>query len=439
MGLITKEIDVSPCGRIKYYEALGYTIPRVLQNCKGTKYYAVPRGTTIRVKVSDLPKGSHVNIVCICDGCGKIIEMMYKQYTKCNHNGKIYCLSCAAKEYRSGENHYQWKHNKSDEERVKGRDYHEYDEFIKRVLCRDNFTCQCCGATNCKLNVHHLNGYDWYIEGRIDDTNGISLCENCHKNFHSIYGYGNNTKEQFEEWIGYLLDNFKKYDGVIPPLREVYCFETNQVYQNVFEAAQEFNITDMSVRLCCNRKYRQCKGLHFLWNDEYEHISQQSLNDFWTWVNDDSNYRNKVICLTTNEIFDSISKANQYYNTSNVGKCCNGNEKSAGKLNDGTPLLWMFLSDYENMSEQEINEYKNHCKRKRSSNIRKVICITTGVIFDSITEAEQKYNAKSISDCCSHKRNFAGKLNGIPLHWMYYNDFQNLSQEEQNMILNKTI
>ena len=51
MGLITKEVDVSPCSKIKYYEALGYTIPRVLQKCKDKKYYAVPRGPTITVKV----------------------------------------------------------------------------------------------------------------------------------------------------------------------------------------------------------------------------------------------------------------------------------------------------------------------------------------------------------------------------------------------------
>ena len=344
MGLITEEVDISPCRQTKYYEELGYSIPRVLQKCKDKKYYAVPRGTTIRVKISDLPKGSHANVICICDGCGKIIEMMYKQYTKCNHNGKIYCLSCAAKEYRSGENHYQWKLNKSDEEREKGRDYHEYDEFIKRVLCRDNFTCQCCGVTNCKLNVHHLNGYDWYIEGRIDDTNGISLCENCHKNFHSIYGYGNNTKEQFEEWIGYLLDNFKKYDGVIPPLREVYCFETNQVYQNVFETAQEFNITDMSVRLCCNRKYRQCKGLHFLWNDEYIKLSKQEIDKYWCWVNND-NHKKKVICINTQEVFDSISVASQKYHARHISSCLNGTRKTSGTYN-GERLRWEYYDNF---------------------------------------------------------------------------------------------
>ena len=247
-------------------------------------------------------------------------------------------------EFLSGENNPYWNKNKSLEERIKGRGYPEYDEFVKRVLRRDGFTCQCCGATDCRLNVHHLDSYDWCIDKRLDDTNGISLCENCHKNFHSIYGYGNNTKEQFEEWIGYLLDNFEKYDGVIPPLREVYCFETNQVYQNVFETAQEFNITDMSVRLCCNRKYRQCKGLHFLWNDEYIKLSKQEIDKYWCWVNND-NHKKKVICINTQEVFDSILVASQKYHARHISSCLNGTRKTSGTYK-GERLRWEYYDNF---------------------------------------------------------------------------------------------
>ena len=50
------------------------------------------------------------------------------------------------------------------------------------------------------MNSHHLDGYDWCKERRIDINNGVCLCENCHKEFHKIYGYGNNTKEQYIEF-----------------------------------------------------------------------------------------------------------------------------------------------------------------------------------------------------------------------------------------------
>ena len=54
---------------------------------------------------------------------------------------------------------------------------------------------------------------------------------------------------------------------------------------------------------------------------------------------------------------------------------------------------------------------------------KKVKCITTGEIFDSIADAKRKYNVYSsgISDCCKGKQKSAGKhpVTGEKLIWKY--------------------
>ena len=98
---------------------------------------------------------------------------------------------------KSGEEHASWNHNLTKEERENKRDFLEYKDWRNSVYQRDNYTCQCCGDMGNKLNVHHLDGYNWCEEKRIDINNGVTLCEDCHGDFHKIYGYGDNTIEQF--------------------------------------------------------------------------------------------------------------------------------------------------------------------------------------------------------------------------------------------------
>ena len=57
-----------------------------------------------------------------------------------------------------------------------------YSSRREAILHRDNYTCQCCGKKNCKLEVHHVkfrsNG------GTDDEENLLTLCEDCHKGIH---------------------------------------------------------------------------------------------------------------------------------------------------------------------------------------------------------------------------------------------------------------
>ena len=108
------------------------------------------------------------------------------------------CRACGRPK---GELHFNYNPKLTDEERISNRDYYAIDKWRLDVFKRDDFTCQVCGDNNGgNLVAHHLNGYNWDTDNRLNIENGITLCNTCHLNFHHNYGYGNNTIEQFQKW-----------------------------------------------------------------------------------------------------------------------------------------------------------------------------------------------------------------------------------------------
>lgn len=55
----------------------------------------------------------------------------------------------------------------------------------------------------------------------------------------------------------------------------------------------------------------------------------------------------------------------------------------------------------------------------------KIICLTTGEIFNSISDAFRKYNITNISNCCLKKYKYAGKhpITNEKMVWMYYDEY----------------
>lgn len=69
------------------------------------------------------------------------------------------------------------------------RHSNEYKEWRNRVFERDGFKCQECGQVGSSLNAHHIKTFKDYPKLRFDVSNGITLCEKCHRELHKRIRY----------------------------------------------------------------------------------------------------------------------------------------------------------------------------------------------------------------------------------------------------------
>lgn len=115
------------------------------------------------------------------------------------------CLATEKASQRCGSKSHWYNPNITDEERRTRRDLKNDDGWRNSVFKRDNYICKLCRIRGGRLSAHHLNGYQWAKEERLDVKNGVTLCEKCHRLFHKQYGKFNNTKQQFKIFL--ILNN----------------------------------------------------------------------------------------------------------------------------------------------------------------------------------------------------------------------------------------
>ena len=145
-------------------------------------------------------------------------------------------------------------------------------------------------------------------------------------------------------------------------------------------------------------------------------------------------FRTKPIyCITTNKMFDTLREAGKFYNIHPNMITMNLNGAINRIVIDGVNTIWRYYDDYLNMTEKEIEELKYratdeyHHKRLRETHkneerFKKVVCLTTGEIFNSCKEAIEKYDAKNLSKCLTGKIKHCGchPITGEKLEWEYY-------------------
>lgn len=94
-------------------------------------------------------------------------------------DGKIYTVGSSEK--------FPWEKTDHD-----ARTSPEYEDWRTKVFERDDYRCARCGRRGVRLNAHHKKPFAKFPEDRFDIDNGVTLCEECHREVH---------KEASSEWI----------------------------------------------------------------------------------------------------------------------------------------------------------------------------------------------------------------------------------------------
>jgi len=133
-----------------------------------------------------------------CSQCGE--EYNIKRSQKLKEYDNSFCSKeCFGKwtsEQRTGEKHWNWKGGLRPLTK-QVRDLYEHHQWYKKILKRDNDTCQECTSTE-NVQVHHIIELSKLIkdnkietieealkcEALFNEDNGVALCIQCHAEKH---------------------------------------------------------------------------------------------------------------------------------------------------------------------------------------------------------------------------------------------------------------
>lgn len=124
---------------------------------------------------------SHLTITVRCVVCLAPFDTYRSSPAK--HCGRE-CYAATVSNRQRGKRSHLWKHGRSTEnQRI--RAHRGYADWRRRVFERDDFTCQSCFVKGGELHAHHIVKFADDPKLRLKISNGITLCDSCHRLFHN--------------------------------------------------------------------------------------------------------------------------------------------------------------------------------------------------------------------------------------------------------------
>ncbi len=172
----------------------------------------------------------------------------------------------------------------------------------------------------------------------------------------------------------------------------IYCFETGIVYKSAIDASKQTGANYGHIRRVCLGKENAANGLHFCYEKDKDNFIIKSNMD-----------ESPVVCVNSGKHYKTISDASKDTgcSQSNISACC------MGKMKTSRGMTWCYEKDYYNGMEINVGKEK------------KVICVETGIIYKSASEACRilRISSGNMSDALK-KHSPANKL-----HFAYYDSY----------------
>lgn len=206
-------------------------------------------------------------------------------------------------------------------------------------------------------------------------------------------------------------DKNKVYVQKFIPLltSEVICLNTLQKFNSIYDASKYYGVQPLGILNVCKGKHKHCGvdncGIGLEWSIVIPGVEYSKIKDPIV-------IQKKVICLNTLDIFNSANEASDFFkipvsmiNTS--CRCCDlKNSIFSYSISKKDGLRYTF--SYYNPNKQYTKITQDMLKRN-SYNSKKVFCIETNEIYNSLNEASEKLDisvSAIIRSCLNkYKRN----------------------------------
>lgn len=182
----------------------------------------------------------------------------------------------------------------------------------KRFLVHRLILMTFCPVENFeKLQVNHLD--------ENPSNNILTNLEWCTQKENN--NYGNHNKDAAES---NKIANPNKIN--------IICLETKQKFISIKEAARQLKISQPNISKVLNKNNLTAGGYHFITILKYNQLSEQEIEEILLKHPAKKQIISKVMCIETQQVFNSIAEASQVLNldASSISKVLNGKRKSCG-------------------------------------------------------------------------------------------------------------